>query len=463
MYYSNYQFLKLSILFSLTVILFDSCESTKNIATSEEESETVVIEQKEEIEKEETQEPTPLKILEDAVYDESIHTVLAHKIGFELAPPVFQLNIDGEGIQIHFDDFESDVETFYYEIIHCNANWVQSGLIPSEYLKGMYQSPMIRDYDYSFNTYQDYIHYWIDLPNRDLNFTKSGNYIISVYRNNDTEDVLFTKRFMVYEDLVNVEAIVKQPSLLDLKNYYQEVDFNIKHGSFEIKNPFRNLTVVMRQNNRWDNAVKDLKPKFMRENTLIYNYDAENIFEGGNEFRFVNAKNLLLKGQNIADIRSDSDKKYHITLKPDIKRPYKIYFTRSDINGKFLVKNERRNDSNVEADYAYFHFNLPFDFPVNNGDIYLFGAFSDWQFKEEFKLKYNNNRKAYETVLYLKQGYYNYCYALLENNKKTAEIAFIEGSHYNTENDYSIEVYHRDLFDDYDRLIGVRFFNSQNF
>ena len=124
-----------------------------------------------------------------------------------------------------------------------------------------------------------------------------------------------------------------------------------------------------------------------------------------------------------------------------------------DINGKFLIKKQESWNSSLEADYTFVHFTLLSDH-ISYGDIYVFGAISDWKIKEEFKLNYNENKKQYETAIFLKQGYYNYNYVLYDTTTNIIDISFIEGTHYQTRNDYYIYVYHRNTSDRYDSLVG---------
>ena len=58
------------------------------------------------------------------------------------------------------------------------------------------------------------------------------------------------------------------------------------------------------------------------------------------------------------------------------------------------------------------------------------------------------------------EGYYNYCFATLDNEKTEADIQFMEGSHYETENDYIIYVYHKTFTDKYEHLVGYQTVNS---
>ena len=98
---------------------------------------------------------------------------------------------------------------------------------------------------------------------------------------------------------------------------------------------------------------------------------------------------------------------------------------------------------------------------ITYGELYLFGAFSDWELKDNFKLRYNLADKRYEGSVYLKQGYYNYHYALKDTNTGLIDVSFIEGTHYQTRNDYYIYVYYRSTSDRFDQCIGFVKTSSQ--
>ena len=63
-------------------------------------------------------------------------------------------------------------------------------------------------------------------------------------------------------------------------------------------------------------------------------------------------------------------------------------------------------------------------------------------------------KKKYEKKIQLKQGYYNYSYAVYDSLTNFVDIQHIEGSHYQTKNDYFIYVYYKQINDSYDQLIG---------
>ena len=54
---------------------------------------------------------------EDICYDPSIKTIQVFKDGFELAPPLIQLN-STESISIQFDDLDPELKRYKFTILH---------------------------------------------------------------------------------------------------------------------------------------------------------------------------------------------------------------------------------------------------------------------------------------------------------------------------------------------------------
>lgn len=396
---------------------------------------------------------------EDYTYKDNIKTVQLYVKDAPLSYPVLFLN-DSKQLELHFDDLTQEFHTYTYEFIHCNANWQPSNLNAQEYISGFFQG-FIEDYEYSFNTLFPYIHYKMAFPNQQINFLKSGNYIIKVYANNDPEDLLLTKRFFVVEKSVSINASVKMATLARYRDFKQEVDFNIQLGSYQVQDPYSDISVFIMQNRRWDNAIQNLKPLFVRGEELVYNYEDKNLFDGGNEFRFFETKDFLYQSLNTDGIQIENGK-YHVWVLSEEPRSFKRYYFQNDINGLRLVKRDGSSNSNREADYMVAHFSLQRATPLPQGDVYVFGELSDWQFKPEFKMEYVAIEKEYRLKTVLKQGYYNYLYAFLPKNSNEGDISVLEGTHSETENDYTLFVYHRKRGEIYDRIIGFTQINSNS-
>lgn len=392
----------------------------------------------------------------DIIYKPTVHTILIHKLGNELTYPFIELN-SSDTLMVQFDDFEDNVQDYYFTVIHCDKDWNPTKLSFNEYAEGFVDIP-IRNYQFSFNTLQKFIHYEFTIPNENFSLKISGNYLLVVHEN-DHQKPVFSLRFFVYESLTQISAKAKQATISEYMKTNHEIDFSI-NCNFNLRNPFSEISVVIKQNFRYDNAIKNLKPQFVKDNELIYDYELENLFEGGSEFRWIDAKSIRFQTENVEKIEYIKPL-YNYFLYPDEKRTFKIYFQWQDLNGKFLVKNDFARNSKIEADYVWVHFFLPFEAPLITGNIYVVGNFNRWQYNLKNMMKYNYQRKGYELSLLLKQGYYDYAYAFLEDNKTEADFGYIEGNHYETENDYFIFVYWKSPSFYYERLVGIKAINSQ--
>lgn len=397
---------------------------------------------------------------DDFIYDPLIKTVRLYRPEFDFSLPLLDYNSDQE-ILLSFDDLLGDYRQFKYTIELCDAWWQPANLPQSDYISGFYTDEIV-DYRFSGNTRIPYVHYSLTFPNVNMKPTKPGNYILKVWSvDSGTNIMAFTRRFYVIDSRVVVNASVSAGTIIDTRWYKQEVDFTIDKMNLNIVNPNTNLKVVVLQNNRWNNGIFNLQPKLIKGNILEYNYDGENAFDGGNEFRNFDIKSMKYRTAEIDGIKLIGGE-YHVFVTPDVPRSFTRYSHRSDINGRFLIKTDDAADSDIEAEYVYVYFTLMYDAPRTDGNIYISGEFTGRQFSDDYKMTYNYERRAYELTLLLKQGFYDYEYIFLPEGKVIGDYSELEGRHFTTENEYSIWVYYRYPGELHDELIGVKFLNSRN-
>lgn len=447
-----------SIVIASTILIFWSCKSTKNqqifndLYNQDDELEQQ-IEQITELE----ESKLDSCFFTDKAHHNSIQTVLLHPTNNELLEPIINLKSD-EKLLLSFDQLDYSPKNLFYTLTHCNSDWTPSDLFKSDYISGFDQE-FIENYQSSFNTIQFYTHYCTEIPSQQMRPVYSGNYVIHVFDQEEPNKILLSRRMMIIDNKVNINGDVKRATDLDQRNYQHEIDFTINHSSITVNDPYNDIKVVLSQNNRWDNTITNLQPNFANNGKLIFDQEDFNLFDGGNEFRFFEFKSLRYISERLKNISFENDTN-KIELRTDLKRNFQRYSSLRDINGKKLIQIQEGNNSSVEADYALVKFTLPFDYKISHGELYVFGQISDYGFPKSHQMKYNENEKKYEAEIYLKQGYYNYEYILCKNDGLNIN-SFIEGTHYETINDYAIYVYYRPIGTDYDQLIGYQKLSSK--
>jgi len=394
--------------------------------------------------------------LKNGIYLENIRSVQFVREGWDFSQPVLELGAD-QRLLLKFDELADGVTNFIYTITHCDSEWYPSRLVQSEYMEGFIENP-VTDYAGSVNTTSKYTNYLLTLPNENVRFLISGNYLLSVFDEANRSTPVITRRFYIVEPSTDISGEVKKSTFEGYKGRDQEIDFAVDYSRFSIQDPRTEVRVVVMQNSRTDNCLTNLKPLFVRNNLLSYDLSRENVFAGGNEFRNFDTKNIRMNGLGVANIEFINPD-YHVSLRTDQIR-HGDYRNESDLNGHYLIKNDRVTDSDLEADYIFVHFSLEMKEPLLGGEIYVFGGLSDWQCLPANKMKWNFESKRYEAAVLLKQGFYDYQYVYVENGSNKVDNTLLEGSYVETENDYQIFVYYRSFSSRYDKLIGYRTINS---
>jgi len=394
----------------------------------------------------------------DSIYLNTIKTIRFHNYGDQLSLPVINLN-SNDLTELHFDDMDVRVKYYYYTYQLCNEDWTPVNLSQFDYIKGFTQM-RITNYRFSSIAYTRYTHYQAMIPEKNCVPTRSGNYLLKVFLDGDTSKLAFTKRLLVLNNRSTIGARVIQPFLPEYFRTHQKIQFSININGLNTINPSQQIKVVVLQNNRWDNAFINVPPTFIRGTSLEYN--TENIvFPAGKEWRWLDLRDFRLQSDRVksADYKKNSTDIY---VRPDVERQGQKYLYYSDLNGMYLIETTQSLNPYWQSDYAMVHFTFmpPGNNPLPDKDIYLFGQLTNYNFADSLKMKFNPEKGAYETQLFLKQGYYSYTYMAADKNNP-ANHADLDGNYYETENSYTILVYFRDFAGRADELIGVSTINSR--
>ena len=370
--------------------------------------------------------------------------------------PIFEL---GSAFQFQFDDLFGNEANYYFEITHCDYNWKPTDIPKTDYISG-FDNQRITDYSNSFNTLQIYSHYRLAFPNQFTTQLRiSGNYILKIL--NEDKEVVFSRKFILYENHSTVTAQVKRSRNLSNIDYKQNLDFAIVSNDIVFQTPLQNVKVLLLQNGDFSTGIKNITPQYTIGNQMVYKYDKETQFWAGNEFLYFENKDIRNASNNIGRVGSNNDI-YCSYLYTNQARANLIYTLNQDINGNFVVKNINASDNEIEADYAWVYFSLSAPSFRLKKDIYITGMFNNYSLSPENKMDYNSEKNLYEKAIMIKQGFTNFEYKIADKNGVIDYENAIDGNFYQTENEYTILVYYKESTDRYQRVIGKGNANSIN-
>ncbi len=388
------------------------------------------------------------------IYDKNIRTLQVLPNGESLVLPIVELGSADE-IVVSFDELSYEASNFYYKIVHCDAYWEESDLASMEYLDG-FDGGIIDIYDYSVNTTVNYIHYTLQLPNDDVQLKLSGNYAVVIARDGDFENgVVATACFSLVEPMVDINVEVNGRTMKELNGRYQAVALDVMVEGVESQDKMQDFIVVVRQNNRLDNEAYLTRPTYVNGGRLRYENREELIFEGGNQYRSIDFSSRYTYGSGIDHIEFDRDM-YHVVLEADASRANNKEAYAMDAHGGYVINLQKNNYPDTEADYMWVHFYYPAEVPYLEGRMYILGDLTHNLSGEDSEMVYDASERCYVRSLLLKQGGYNYVYALKAKNRDELSVMQTEGSFWESRNKYDVMVYYRPFGARYDRLVGMR-------
>jgi len=401
----------------------------------------------------------------DRVYATNVKTPLLYQQNNPLSLPVLQLN-SSDLLELHFDDLDANVKNYYYCYQLCNADWQPAQVNTFDYIKG-YLQQRLTQYRISSIAQVRYMHYQATLPDKNCMPTKSGNYLLKVFLNGDTSQLVFFKRMYVLDRQASIAASVVQPFSSKYFKTHQRLQMMVNLGKLNAVGVQQQVTTMVMQNNRCDKATINLQPTFVRENVLEFSGDLDCVFAAGKEYRWVDLRSLRLASERIASF-NQMVIPVDVQMRADYERQNSRYLFYPDFNGNFYIDGTENINPHTQGDYGLVHF---YYVPAGNqqlvgSEVHLMGAFTSNTLSDSSLMRYNTQSGAYEKTLLLKQGFYSYAYATKpmgsNRNIPTEALSIIEGDYWETENDYTVFVYYRSLSGRHDELVGMTTVNSRN-
>ena len=365
-----------------------------------------------------------------------------------LSMPVMELH-HGR-IDIDFDDMTHEYHRYLYKIQQCEADWsVSEELFESDFCQGFASGNAIEDVKESLLTNTLYTHYSFSLPNEKCSIKMSGNYMVTVYDDNNEEEPILTACFMVVEPRMGVSLQVTTNTDVDVNDSHQQVAMSLNYGGINVSNPQEQIKTVLLQNGRWDQARKNVRPQYIMPDGLRWDHTREYIFDAGNEYRKFEILSTDVASMGIERI-SWEDEDFHAY--PFISLPRANYIYDESANGAFYLRNSDNIDSYFTSDYMQVHFLLKTPQPLES-DIYINANWTNDRFLPEYRMTYQEEGGYYEAVIPLKLGYYSYQF-LTPDQQGNMRTLPSEGNFFQTKNQYQAFVYYKEPGGRTDQLVG---------
>ncbi|MCU0344530.1 MAG: DUF5103 domain-containing protein [Ignavibacterium sp.] len=294
-------------------------------------------------------------------------------------------------------------------------------------------------------------HYTNTYPDKDgyVSFPYSGKWKFFIVDSQDHNTVFAEGRFFVVKADVPLKVDIKRETLED-KNYYPPqlghtnwvvVDALLKEDYF----PFFVDELEIVQNHLLDKSVSVLRNSIDRNR--VFEWD------GGSKVRFI-AKDVFpgneYRQTNLTDINVYNSKNVKAQF-DGMEYSRFLLMSKRDNNGTFTLSPPK----DIQSTYMNVTFQIKPPEDVY-GDVYLVGAFNDWQLSEKNKMNFNGDH--FELTLQLKRGVYDYQYVVVNGDYSDVtnqDWIILEGNDWQTTNDYNIFLWYRDQeYGGYDRIIG---------
>lgn len=404
-----------------------------------------------------TNKPPQKKIqYQDATYEKNIKTVQLYQDNQQLSYPILFLNQTGQ-LTLEFDVLNGNAENFYVTVVHCTHDWENSGLIPNEYLTSL-NNDIIVNFRSSIGTLTPYVHYQYSFPNENLGIKLPGNYILKVFRNQDEDDIILTRRFLVSDQMIFASGSVNIAASANIRNQAHQIDLSIGFSRVRKKMmfPVQDLKVKILQNHRWDRMTEVTRPTIISDTTFTYDGFASNLtFDAINEFRRADVRSITQYSNQVRKVYQQ-DSMFYTVLFTDMPRSRQKFVTFIDFNGLFYVDVQgRKGDPDIACEYQTVLFTLNSE-PFPDSEVYVVGAFTDWQLRPENKMQYDDITQVYQSKILLKQGIYDYLYVTKNTKDNTVNHTIIENNYSECQNFYTVLVYYRPIGGRADYLSAVQ-------
>lgn len=365
-----------------------------------------------------------------------------------LSPAVLRMGTDDQ-LLVSFDELSHDYHRYSYTIERCEADWTTSeNIFESDWLEG-FNGIIIEDHELSMNTIIPYTHYQLQIPNSQCRFKMSGNYRLHIMDDEQQEE-LACVQFLVTEQRMSLFMEATTNTDIDLNTSHQQLTMTLNYGDLVVTNPQEQIRMVVCQNERDDNARRNVSPTFVNYNGLKWQHCRQLIFDAGNEYRKYEVLDPSHPTMGIDYIRWDGEQ-YQVF--PFISEPRPHYIYDEDADGAFYIRNSDNRENETISEYLWINYRLKTP-RLPYGRMMIQGKWTT-ETPETYVMTYDETSQLYTASILQKQGYYSYQY-LWQDDDGRLQVLPSEGNFYQTENRYQAYIYFKGTDDRSWRLVSYR-------
>lgn len=384
--------------------------------------------------------------------DVIIKSLKSYSAGDETSLPVIFYSKEGSGNNITIEfDIESDfIPNLNVVFRYCDKNWKPTGNLflinhgknIAYYLDYVTLPSTVEDAKYRFKG---------NFPSgfEDIEFPFSGKWMFFITESGDTSIVYASGRFYVIHEEVNLQTTIKREQLEDKVYFPADLAkvFNVTSEFYlpeELTPGFiSHIEIIENQKVNYPIIVKrdfnTNQRQFYWDGSRKFTFTARDILPG-NEYRQTDLRNINVFNSKNVKAQFDGIE-------------YSRFFVDApeDLNGGSILTNYR----DEFATYLNVTFSVrPPDEIM--GNVFLTGAFNNWQLIPSYELK--NNAGLFTKTISLKRGIYDYQYVLadvINGQIKNENWILLEGNTWDTKNIYHVFLYYNDPnYGGYDKIIG---------
>jgi len=383
------------------------------------------------------------------IQSELIRSLQLNRSGNPSTAPILELN-RSQQLHLSFEILDFESRQFRITFSHHNPDWSLSSLPPEFFIDGNYtqyldagqvssvQRPSYRQFSFQF-------------PNNQMKFTRSGNYQLQLW-DQDNGELILQLPFFVTENQGGTRSSIesfpvpRQNMRITHRpiSWYSLPDF--------VDQPLFDLEFYFAQNQFWGNLKKADELDFSDPNEVKFELSNQFSFIGDYEFLNLSLNNLSQSNPQIVE-SSPADNPPTLYLSDDASG---FSSNRSPQSGRY-----GRPNNDLSARYANVVFTFDPGKEIKPGQrIYLVGDFNNWMIEPNTELKRNDGLSRWQTSTIIKEGSYSYKYVLMEGNQ--IDDLYFDDLFSNTRQEYHSFVYMRDSNQFYYRLLQVNRFYSDS-